>query len=255
VSRNFGLTLFNIDPPDPVETIRSFYTEAFRKLAPDRPEPPIDVRFYPYVGINHTIRVRAGRVYVRIAEICRDLPTPAQRALAYILVSKLLGRRIPKIVNETYSEAIRSPKIRFLATENRRSKGRKVVTDSAGEFYHLEEIFDRLNAQFFGWELPKPRLSWSSRQTYRMFGHHDATHDTIVISRSLDSRDTPAYVVDYVVFHEMLHIHHPTRHVNGRRYNHTAAFRRDERKFPKYEEAERWIEQSVRRLKRRARKK
>jgi predicted metal-dependent hydrolase len=65
----------------------------------------------------------------------------------------------------------------------------------------------------------------------------------------------PRYVVEYVLFHEMLHIHHPTKHVNGRRYNHTPAFRRDERKFSHYKEAEEWIEKSVRKLKRRAKRK
>ena len=57
------------------------------------------------------------------------------------------------------------------------------------------------------------------------------------------------------LFHEMLHIAHPTQHINGRRYNHTAAFKRDERKFAYYEEAERWIERNVRRLKKEAKRK
>jgi len=98
-------------------------------------------------------------------------------------------------------------------------------------------------------------LTWSARKTYRILGHHDATHDTVVVSKSLDDASVPAFVVEYIVFHEMLHIAHPTRHVNGRRYNHTPAFRLDERKFLYFEEAERWIERSVRRLKRNARKK
>jgi hypothetical protein len=53
----------------------------------------------------------------------------------------------------------------------------------------------------------------------------------------------------------MLHIAHPTQHVNGRRYNHTSAFRRDERRFKYFQEAERWIERNVRRLKKEAKRK
>jgi hypothetical protein len=53
----------------------------------------------------------------------------------------------------------------------------------------------------------------------------------------------------------MLHIHHPTVHHNGRRYNHTPAFRRDEEKFAYFEESEKWIERNVRKLKRNATKK
>jgi hypothetical protein len=62
-------------------------------------------------------------------------------------------------------------------------------------------------------------------------------------------------MVEYIVFHEMLHIHHPTVHHNGRRYNHTPAFRRDEEQFEHFHAAESWIEQNVRKLKRRAKKK
>jgi hypothetical protein len=52
----------------------------------------------------------------------------------------------------------------------------------------------------------------------------------------------------------MLHIAHPTKHVNGRRHNHTPAFKRDERKFKYYDQAESWIEDNVRRMKREARR-
>jgi hypothetical protein len=52
----------------------------------------------------------------------------------------------------------------------------------------------------------------------------------------------------------MLHIHHPTQHRNGRRYNHTPAFRRDEEKFLYFDEAEKWIERNVRLLKKNAKR-
>jgi len=129
------------------------------------------------------------------------------------------------------------------------------VTTSKGAVYDLDELFAVLNERYFRNTLPKPVLTWSAKKTYRILGHHDATHETVAISRSLDSADVPRYVVEYVVFHEMLHIAHPTKHVNGRRYNHTAAFKRDEEKFAYFDEAERWIERNVRRLKKEAKKK
>ena len=87
VSRNFNLTLFNNEPPNGLDEIRQIYEETFRRLDPDRKDIEIDVRFYPYVGINHTIRVRGGKVFVRIAEVCRGMPADEHRALASILVS------------------------------------------------------------------------------------------------------------------------------------------------------------------------
>ena len=123
-----------------------------------------------------------------------------------------------------------------------------------GEIYDLDKIFERINLLYFQNSISKPTLTWSARKTFRILGHHDSTHETIAISRSLDSKKVPQYVVEYVVFHEMLHIFHPTTHRNGRRYNHTPAFRRDEKKFAYFEEAERWIEKNVKNLKRSARK-
>jgi len=235
--------------------IAKFYTEAFGVYDKERKPPEIDVEFYPYVGINHTIRVRKGRVYVRTAEICRDMPPDAHRALARILVAKLYSRRPPKQADQIYSDYINRPEVRERASNNKRAKGRKIVTSSKGSVYDLERIFKVLNLQYFRGMLPKPVLTWSAKKTFRILGHHDAHHDTIVVSRSLDSKDVPPYIVDYIVYHEMLHIAHPTKHVNGRRYNHTAAFKRDERKFEHYTAAERWIERNVRKLEKAAKKK
>ena len=237
-----------------IENIRALYEEAFRWYDPNRQLPAIAISFYPYVGINHTIRIREGGVFVRIGEICREMPLASHKGLAYILIGKLLRKKIPTGAREVYSKYVKTTEIREKATENKRAKGRKVVTTSKGVVYDLDEIFADLNTKYFGDEILKPALTWSAKKTYRILGHHDATHEHIAISKSLDTRDTPRYVVEYVVFHEMLHIHHPTKHVNGRRYNHTAAFKRDERTFAYHTQTESWYELNGRRLTKAAKK-
>jgi hypothetical protein len=231
------------------DRIRQLYHEAFEWYDRKRAVPPIHVSFYPYIGINHTIRLRNGEIWVRISEICREMPLPCHKGLAYILLGKLLGKKIPSGAREVYSAFAGSAPVRDRAAENKRTRGRKVVTSSKGKVYDLDDIFAAVNTKYFRDAIPKPVLTWSAKKTYRILGHHDATHDHVAISLSLDSEDVPRYVVEYVVFHEMLHIAHPTKHLNGRRYNHTAPFRRDERKFAEYEKAEAWIERNVRRLK------
>lgn len=241
--------------PEATNTILGLYEEAFQTFDRKRSMPEIDVRFYPYIGINHTIRVRDGKVFVRIAEICREMPPLEHQALAFILVAKLLRKKVPGKAREIYSSFIKTTEIREQATENKRTRGRKVVSTDKGIVYDLGEIFDSLNRDYFRDSVTKPVLTWSARKTYRILGHHDSTHKTIVISKSLDSAIVPKYVVESVVFHEMLHIHHPTQHRDGRRYNHTPAFRNDERKFAYFEQAERWIERNVRKLKKNAKSK
>jgi hypothetical protein len=246
--------MLNFVLPLNLEQIKKFYEEAFQILGAKRDAPEIEVRFYPYIGINHTIRVRNGKVFVRIAEVCREMPPDAQRALAFILVAKLLRKKVPAQARTIYSNFIKTQEIQAKAVKNKRERGRKIITTSKGEVYDLDVIFERINLLYFQNSIPKPVLTWSSRKTFRILGHHDSTHETIVISKSLDGKKVPSFVVEYVVFHEMLHIHHPTTHRNGRRYNHTPAFRRDERKFAFFDEAEKWIESNVKNLKRNAKR-
>lgn len=241
--------------PSYLQAVKKFYEEAFRVLDSKRPIPEIEVEFYSYIGINHTIRVRKGRVFVRISEIFQSTPMDVQNALAFILVAKLLRKKIPAKAKETYGEFVKSSEIREKAAEIKRARGRKIITSAEGEVYDLDEIFIRLNRDYFSDRLEKPVLSWSARKTFRRLGHHDEVHQTIIISKSLDNKKVPKFVVEYVVYHEMLHIWHPTKHHNGRRYNHTPAFRRDEEKFENFEEAENWIERNAKFLKRGARKK
>ncbi len=238
-----------------LKELSAIYHEAFESFNDHRKIPPIEVEFYPYTSINHTIRVRSGRAYVRIGDVCRDMSREGHVALAHILVAKLLRRRVPKWATEIYSRQIKTPEMRERAVRNKLERGRKVLTTDKGAVYDLAEIFRDLNKRYFRGRLPKPALTWSVRKTYRILGHHDATHQTIVVSRSLDSADVPRFVVEYIVFHEMLHVKHPTVHHNGRRYNHTPAFRADEEQFEYFEAAENWIERNVRKLKRNARKK
>ena len=236
------------------DQLTEIYTEAFRWYHPRKPMPLVRVSFYPYVNINHTIRIRDGAIFVRIGELCRDMPFPSQRGLAYILMGKLLRKKIPSGAREVYADYIKSDTVRERAADSKRTRGRKVFTTSKGEVYDLDEIFAEVNATYFRDAIPKPALTWSAKKTYRILGHHDAHHDHIAISRSLDSLNVPRYVVEYVVFHEMLHIAHPTQHINGRRHNHTTAFKRDEQKFAHFKEAERWIEKNVNKLRREARR-
>lgn len=241
-----------MSPPD-LDNIRDLYVEAFQWYD-RRSVPPIHVSFYPYIGINHTIRLRDGAIYVRIGRVCDQMPLASHKGLAYILVGKLLRKKIPVGARKVYTAYIRSDEVRLRASESKRTRGRKVVTTSKGTVYDLDEIFASLNAEYFNDTLPKPVLTWSARKTYRILGHHDSTHQHITISRSLDAASVPKYVVEYIVFHEMLHIAHPTQHHNGRRYNHTPAFRRDEARFKHYDDAENWIERSIRKLKRDAKR-
>ncbi|HYO62371.1 MAG TPA: SprT-like domain-containing protein [Pyrinomonadaceae bacterium] len=232
--------------PESPTLLTTFFAEAFRRFAAHRPLPEIDVRYYPYAGLNHTIRLRSGRVYVRVADIFREAPVEAHRALAFILVAKMLRRKPPKNFEAAYRRYACSPEVLRASDLARRQRGRKIVSSPRGRFYDLERMFRRLNRQYFDNKLPQPVLTWSQRRTRTILGHHDEVHDTIVVSKTLDARDMPEWLVEFILYHEMLHIKHPARLINGRRYYHTKAFRAEEQRFPHYAEAQEYLDRIAR---------
>ncbi len=233
--------------PDSQPLLGTLFVEAFRQLAPGRPLPDVDVRYYPYTGLTHTIRLRSGRVYVRVSDIFRDAPFNVHRALAFILVAKLLRRRPPAFYEKVYRDYACTPDVLRASDLARQRRGRKMVSSAQGRYYDLARMFAKLNRRYFDGELPQPTLTWSQRRTRTILGHHDGVHDTIVISKTLDARDVPEWFVEYILYHEMLHIKHPARLINGRRYYHTKAFRAEEQRFPFYQQAQEWLDSLARR--------
>ena len=208
-------------------SLKSVFSDAFRQVTKRAEMPEIHATFYPFAGLNHTIRLRKQRVYVRVSDILRDAPPQVHRALAYILVAKLFNKRVTAEHESLYRQYAYQPQVLRASDLARQKRGRKLLSGSVGRVYNLDKMFARLNRRYFGGELRKPALSWSLRRTKRILGHHDMVHDVIVISRSLDRADVPDFIVEYVLYHEMLHAKHRPRVINGRRVFHTAGFRAD----------------------------
>jgi len=89
--------------------------------------------------------------------------------------------------------------------------------------------------------MQRPRLTWNQSITAHKFGHYNYSTDTVMISRTLDHSAVPAFVVDHVMHHELLHKKHGLRWHNGRGHAHTPEFRREERMFPQYAEADEFL--------------
>jgi hypothetical protein len=113
-----------------------------------------------------------------------------------------------------------------------------VSATAQGVCYDLQGAFDRVNATYFDGKQSLPRLVWSEVHTYRKFGYYDSTRDLVMVSTTLDAPDVPEYVVDFTVYHELLHRELGVRRVNGRRRIHTPTFRERERDFRRYDEAQ-----------------
>lgn len=237
--------------------MEEIFDRALRAFAKKEPEPPVEARFYPYVGLSSTIRLRQGKVYVRVSDVLKQSPPEVLFALACILVAKLYRLKPSKEHERIYREYSLLPSVVEASESSRRERGYKITTSPRGKAYDLEELFTEINERYFEGRIERPQLSWSQRRTRRVLGHHDHVHEAIIVSRTLDDASIPRFVVEYVLYHEMLHIAHPPRVSSGRTIYHSRQFRADERRFERFDEALKWMERlasPVRRKVRRSRR-
>jgi hypothetical protein len=213
------------------------FEEEYRVVRPRAPMPPIQLRFRRFTSLNTTIRLREGRIHVSLSDLLEGAPETVIRAIAHILLAKLYKKPIDAAHNARYKRFASSAAVTRQTELIRHARGSKRFFGPEGRFYNLDEVFDSLNLRFFGGLLGRPELTWSEHLARRSLGHYDAAHNTIVVSRVFDRPSSPRYAIEYLLYHEMLHLKHPVRMRGLRRCVHSREFKADEARFPQLTEA------------------
>jgi len=213
------------------------FQEEYRALRPRAPMPPLVVRFRRFTSLNTTIRLREGQIFVNLSDLLEGAPESVIHAIAHILLAKLYKKPIDAAQNLRYKRFASSVAVTRQTELIRGARGNKRFFGPEGRFYHLEEVFDSLNLRFFGGLLGRPQLTWSEQTAKRALGHYDSAHNMIVVSRVFDRPSSPRYAIEYLLYHEMLHLRHPVRRRGLRRSVHSREFKAEEALFPQLKEA------------------
>jgi predicted metal-dependent hydrolase len=207
------------------------FEETHNELRPRTPMPELAVEFFAFVNLNNTIRLRDGKLFVRLSDLLEGAPDAVLRAIAHILLAKMYRKPIERAQAARYRRYISGHDIAKKAHLVRQMRGRKRIESAQGQTYNLENIFDDLNTRFFYGLLARPRMTWSRDHARNRLGHYDPAHNAIVISRVFDHPRVPSYAVEYIVYHEMLHLKHPVKLRGSRRCVHSSEFQAEEKLF------------------------
>jgi predicted metal-dependent hydrolase len=219
------------------------FQETCRELRPRDPVPELKIDFFAFTSIKNTIRMREGRLLVRLSDLLEGAPASILQAIAHILLAKMYRKPIEREAATRYRRYISSHDITRKAHLVRQMRGRKHLHSAQGRTYDLEAVFEDLNSRFFHGLLARPQLTWSRNHSRNSLGHYDPAHNAIVVSRIFDHPRVPRYAVDYIVYHEMLHLKHPVRLRGSRRCVHSAEFQAEEKLFPQLEAVKRFLKQ------------
>lgn len=115
-----------------------------------------------------------------------------------------------------------------------------------GRVYDLDKIYRNLNREYFDESLGlyitwfgEHRKRLCKRVTLGLF--HDPLR-LIKINRMIDNTYFPEYIVEYVIYHEMLHYVCPTYvDEKGQKHIHSKAFKEREKEFRHFKRAQQWI--------------
>jgi predicted metal-dependent hydrolase len=212
--------------------LNQLFQTTYRELRPRAPMPAFQVEFYPFANINNTIRLREGVLRVRISDLLEGAPDSILAAIAHILLAKIYRKPIEALHASRYRRYVCGHDMSQKAHLVRQMRGRKRIASAQGQIYDLEEIFDDLNLRFFYGLLARPQMTWSQSHARNSLGHYDPAHNAIVVSRVFDHRHVPRCAVEYIVYHEMLHLKHPVKLRGSRRCVHGPEFQKEEQLFP-----------------------
>jgi len=219
------------------EGLLEIFQETYSELRPGTSLPELKIDFYAFANVNNTIRLRDGHLLVRLSDLLEGAPDAVLRAIAHILLAKMYRRPIDRRHAARYRKYVGSHELVRKAHLVRQMRGRKLLRPARGHYYDLDAIFEDLNTRFFHGLMARPRMSWSPSKTRRILGHYDPAHNAIIISRIFDHPGVPCYVLEYIVYHEMLHLKHPVRLRGSRRCVHSAEFQAEEKLFPRVADA------------------
>jgi hypothetical protein len=124
---------------------------------------------------------------------------------------------------------------------------RRAFLRTAGRYFDLREILARINREYFAGQVDCG-ISWGSARRIRShcsirLGTYSEQTRSIRLNPRLDRSFVPRYVIEGIVYHEVLHHLLGTTPVRGRKVAHSPAFRRLESRYPHHAQVQAWIKE------------
>ena len=217
--------------------MKELIAESFKEIFPDRELPNVKVRFSGHFNqFNANVRYNPFRTVLEfhLSRSWRDVSPEIAKGLVQSLLVKVYKVKKSTINIELYENFVKNLHISIP----------KTLSDPL-----LDESFNRVNEKYFAGFVEKPNFVWGSASRATL-GTYDYKTDTVRISSVL--RVAPQHLLDYVVYHELLHKKLKFHSTGGRSFHHTSNFREMEHSFENFSKVESDLKSYLRVCKRRS---
>lgn len=221
-------------------------TETFRAVNSKVAVGRITASYYPYKELKHTWRARDGALSFRVSDYMRGSPPEVIESLAWYLVCRARSIDCPDAMAERYLRHIRSEPFWSARRDVYVGRAKNLNFRPKGNHRDLAAVFEYVNECYLDGDAMAPELAWVSESPRKRVGFYHAPLGILAVNRALDSVRIPRYVLEFVVYHEMLHGLLDVDDRLVRRVRHTTEFRRREQAFARHEEAQAWLSKVAR---------
>jgi predicted metal-dependent hydrolase len=209
----------------------------------------VDVRLTNNRTIMISYKKKMGRLNVRLHHMFKTADNTVLNALALYL-SGVGGKKTAAMLDDFIA------KNRLLIKSNAKKRKPQSLFYE-GKYFNLQEVYQRVSDKYFenikfdvkiGWSQGssiKKRKKYSPGKKSRILAAYNFDEAVIKVNPVLDSPKVPEYVMDWVVYHELLHHVLPVEKLGKKRYYHTPKFRAMERAFDRYEDAKNWEKENI----------
>lgn len=199
-----------------------------RKLANFTSEP-FAIRYFPGSSLFRSDR-KEGIFTVTINE--GFINAPQQVLYSILRMASSTGTKVHKHNMASYSNSADYLRISRELLQQKSTEG-----SGAGLFHNLSTLCEKVEEDYSVPSIERPQLSWMDRASFRTFGVYQPSSDSIRISPVLDHPEVPEFIVEYVLFHELVHSWVGVRVRNGRSQIHSKRFKGLEHQFARRDEA------------------
>lgn len=226
--------------PDPVTARITSYLDAEKNRQKDFLDCKVRVVFRPFRNTLYSVSsVKRGIIEVRLHVAFRQASAEVMAQLAGLLFCRSAAQR-RKMPRAAYDQFVAALPAQAFALPG--AKAELKQSGERGRHLSLCDSFARVNAKYFDGALALPDLQWSQKRMRRTLAHFDFRRDRLTVARGFDSPRTPLFVLDYLVYHELLHkFLEIGKRADGKRSFHHALFRKLERRFEQRAEAEAYL--------------
>lgn len=203
----------------------------------------IKAQFYPFKELKSTWKRNGSQLSLRVSDYLRLADEEVIEDFACSLFCRMKSRNRRELYGEAFKNWIQSKEF---VEKNRPiylQRSRNLKLSPSGSTFNLDEIRHQLEETGLIKNSSDAYLTWTINGNRNRVGCCSVIMKVIAISSVLDSPSVPSVVPAYVLYHEMLHLEMSSEHLLT---GHGSEFRRREKMFPKWNEAELWLKKIAR---------